>query len=202
MNAVKVVLCILFFAVSAQSKGWMATLNYNVAVPGQQMESFINNTSLLGFAIDARKFVSPKVSVGASLGHQVFYWKTGETVSLENGFFGTTQYKFLNTLPLMLSSHYHFTMSRNVHPYLGLNVGGYYGWQRAEMGIVVKEDRQWRWGLAPEFGVLFPVGAMHMNVGTKLSYLGLPGDAMLGDPREQLFMSIFVGLSFVDIQIR
>ncbi|MBN1480072.1 hypothetical protein EH223_19155 [candidate division KSB1 bacterium] len=202
MKAIKTVLLIFLFSVSVQSKGWMVTVNYNVAVPGQQMQPFIKNTSLLGFGLDARKLISPHISLGASFGHQVFYWKTSETASLENGFFGSTQYRFLNTLPLMLNSHYYFNLSNGIEPYLGLNCGGYYGWQRAEMGIVVKEDRKWRWGLAPEAGVLVPVGTMRMNIGTKLSYLGLPGESMLGDPRKQLFMSFYVGLSFFDFNWR
>jgi hypothetical protein len=166
------------------------------------MKPFIHNTSLLGFGLDVRKFVSSTVSVGASLGHQVFYWKTGESLSLENGFFGSTPYRYLNTLPLMLNSHYYLNLSNGFKSYLGLNIGGYYAWQRAEMGIVVKEDRQWRWGLAPEAGILLPVGAMHMNMGTKLNYLGLPGESTLGDPRKQLFISFFIGLSFVDVGSR
>lgn len=193
------VLVILALACAAQAKDWMATINYNVAVPGQQMKPYINNTSLLGFTLDARKFVSPAVSLGASLGHQVFYWRSSEIPSLENGFFSNTQYRFLNTLPFMLTAHYYFHMPNGMKPYLGAHVGGYYAWQRAEMGIVVQENRKWRWGIAPEAGVLIPVGAMHMNIGSKLSYLGLPGETSLGDPQKQLFMSFFVGLSFINV---
>ncbi|MBN1559385.1 hypothetical protein JW998_04000 [candidate division KSB1 bacterium] len=192
-------LLILALTMTTHAKDWLATINYNVAVPGQQMKPYINNTSLLGFGLDARKFVSPSVSLGASFGHQVFYWRSGEPASLENGFFTTTQYRFLNTLPFMLSSHYYFHLANGMKPYLGAHVGGYYAWQRAEMGIVVKEDRKWRWGIAPEAGVLIPVGTLHMNIGTKLSYLGLPGEALLGDPQRQLFMSFFVGLTFIDV---
>ena len=137
-----------------------------------------------------------------ALGHQVFYWKSHDPASLENGFFANTQYRFLNTLPFMMTTHYYFHMSNGLKPYVGANVGGYYAWQRAEMGIVVKEDRKWRWGLAPEAGMLIPVGTMHMNIGTKLSYLGLPGESSLGDPQKQLFMSFYVGLSFVDVNWR
>lgn len=202
MKALKVVLLFFLFSVSVQAKGWMVAVDYNIAVPGRQMQPYIKSTSLLGFGLDARKLVSPHISLGLSIGHQVFYWKTGETATLENGFFGTTRYRFLNTLPLMLNSHYYFRLLNNVEPYLGINVGGYYGWQRSEMGIVVKEDRTWRWGLAPEAGVCLPVGSMRMNIGTKLSYLGLPGEARLGDPRNQLFMSFYIGLSFFDFQWR
>ena len=196
MKATKLVLLMFVVALSAHAEGWMTTLSYNVAIPGQQMKPFISNPSLLGFALDARRIVSPHVSVGASLGHQVFYWKTGQAVSLENGFFGGTQYRFLNTLPFMLNSHYYFHLKNELRPYLGINLGGYYAWQRSEIGIVVMEGRQWNWGLAPEVGMLIPVGASNLNVGTKLSYLGLPGETTLGDPRQQLFASIYLGLSF------
>jgi len=199
MKAIKIVLLIFLFTISVQSKGWMTTLNYNVAIPGQQMKPLVNNPSLLGFSLDARKFVSPQFAIGASLGNQVFYWKSGEHVSLENGFLGGNQYHILNTLPVMLTSQYYFKMPNGFRPYVGLHFGGYYAWQRSEMGIVVMEDRKWHWGMAPEAGVLVPIGGSLINFGTKFSYIG---NTNLGDPQKQLFVSFYVGLSFVDVSWR
>lgn len=199
MKAIKIVLLIFLLTISVRSEGWMASLNYNVAIPGQEMKPQINNTSLLGFSLDARKFVSPQFAVGASLGNQIFYCKSNEPTSLGNNFLGGSQYHFLNTIPLMLTSQYYFNFAKSFKPYLGLNIGGYYAWQRSEKGLVVMEDRNWHWGVAPGAGVIVPVGATNMNFGTKFSYIS---DSNLGDPQKQLFISFYVGLSFVDVNWR
>ena len=192
----KTLLLILIFAATAFAKDWFFNISYNVAVPGQQMKPFITNTSFLGFGFDARRFVSAHVSLGGSVGHQVFYWKTDDPVTLQNGFFSGTQYRFMNTIPIMLNMHYYIGSTDRIRAYLGLNAGGTFAWQRSEMGIVVMEGRQWRWGLAPEAGVIVPVGQMNLNIGTKLNYLGLPGETTLGDPQKQLFFSLNLGLTF------
>ena len=192
----RVLLFIVVFATTASAGDWFYNISYNVAVPGRQMRPFINNTSFLGFNLDARKMVSPHASIGAAVGHQVFYWKTNEPMSLQNGFFSGTPYRFMNTIPLMVNSHYYIGNSDRIKPFVGLNAGGFYAWQRSEMGIVVMEGRRWRWGIAPEFGVIVPVGQMKVNIGTKLSYLGLPGESNLGDPQKQMFFSFNVGLAF------
>lgn len=199
MKAITVVLVIFLLAVSAQSKGWMASVDYHVAIPGQEMKPQINNPSLLGFSLDARKFISPQFAVGANLGNQVFYCKCHNASSLEDNFFGGSQYYFLNTIPLMLTSQYYFNFAKSFKPYLGLNVGGYYAWQRSEKGLVVMDDRKWHWGFAPGAGVLLPVAGTYMNMGTKISFIS---DSNLGDPQKQLFMSFYVGFSFADISWR
>lgn len=199
MKAIKVVLLIFLLAMSAKSEGWMASLNYNVAIPGQEMKPQINNPSLLGFSLNAHKFVAPQFAIGASLGNQIFYCKCNEPSTLEDNFFGGSRYQFLNTIPLMLTSQYYFNFAKSFKPYVGMNIGGYYAWQRSERGLVVMEDRNWHWGLAPEAGVIVPMGATNMNLGTKFSYIS---DTNLGDPQKQLFISFYVGLSFVDVNWR
>ena len=188
-------LLIAVFATTASAGDWFYNVSYNVAVPGQQMRPAINSTSFIGFNLDARKMISSNASIGAAVGHQVFYWKTNEPVSLQNGFFSGMPYRFLNTIPMMLNAHYYLGKSDRIKPYIGLNAGGFYAWQRSEMGIVVMEGRQWRWGAAPEAGVIVPVGRMKVNIGTKLSYLGFFGESSLGDPQKQLFFSFNVGLT-------
>ncbi len=185
---------ILLFTTAAFAGDWFYNVNYNVAVPGRQMRPFIHNTSFLGFGFDARKMVSTQTSIGASVGHQIFYWKTNEPVTLQSGFFSGSSYRFLNTIPAMLSVHHYFGRFDRIKPYLGFNAGGFFAWQRSEMGIVVMEGRQWRWGAAPEAGIIVPIGQMNVNIGTKLSYLGLPGGSGLGDSQKQLFFSFNVGL--------
>ena len=186
---------LVILTASASAGDWFYNMSYNVAVPGKQMRPLINNTSFLGVSFEARNMLSSHFSVGVSAGQQVFYWKTHEAVSLQNGFFSGAPYRFLNTVPVMLNAHYYMGGSSRIRPYIGLNAGGFYVWQRSEMGIVVMEGRQWRWGAAPEAGVIVPVGRMNVNLGTKLSYLGLPGESRLGDPQKQLFFSFNVGLT-------
>ena len=97
MKAIKITVLIFLLAVSARSEGWMASLNYNVAIPGQEMKPQINNPSLLGFSLDARKFIAPQFAVGASLGNQIFYCKSQTSTSIR---------QFFWRLAISLSQHH------------------------------------------------------------------------------------------------
>ena len=191
------VILILMLSISVGAQTWLMNLNYNIALPGSEMKQYINNPSLLGFSMDIRRFVSPNVTVGGSFGQQLFYWQHGGQLELESTQLKGSQFRFMNTFPLMVNSHFYFSDSGFVRPFLGLHLGGLYAWQRSEMGIVVKDGRQWQWGLAPELGVVFPVGTMTMNVGTKMSYLASPEGSSLGDPPNQLYFGFNVGVAFI-----
>ena len=191
------VILFLILSLSAGAQNWLMNLNYNIALPGSEMKQYINNPSFLGFSFDVRRFVSPSVTMGASFGQQLFYWQNSQQLELESTRLNGSQFRFMNAFPIMINSHFYFGDSGFVRPFVGLNMGGFYAWQRSELGIVVKEGRQWQWGVAPELGVMFPVGTMTMNVGTKMSYLATPHSSTLGDPPNQLYFGINVGVVFI-----
>lgn len=182
-------------SLQAWSQDWMMALNYNIAVPGKEMQSFINTPSLLGFSLDARKMVTPYLSVGGSFGQQLFFRQAGGAIGEEADFVGT-QIRFMNAFPVMLNAHVYLGDSSSLRPYAGINIGGFYAWQRAEMGVLVFEGRKWQWGVAPEAGVIFPVGRMDMNVAAKMNCLGQPCFSSMVNSEKNLYFSFNVGLIF------
>lgn len=184
----------LVLCASSWAQDWRMILNYNIAVPGKEMLPYINNTSVLGFSLDARRMVSPHVSVGGSLGQQLFYRQMGAEGPNAAGFLGA-QIRFMNAFPLMLNTHVYLGDSAGMRPYAGINVGAFYAWRRAEMGVFVFEGRNWQWGMAPEIGAIFPLGRADLNVAAKMNCIGQPCFSMVNSERN-FYMSINVGMVF------
>ena len=190
----KLILVLIILPLTIVAQEWLVKVDYNIGVPGQQIKSYIHNTSFLGFSVDARRMVSSNVSIGASMGHQAFYWKTQNHLDIENGLIFVNQYRFLNTLPIMLNSHYYLDQpSLPVKPYAGMSLGAYYIWKRSDAGIVVLDGRQWYWGLAPEIGFFLPVGSMRLNVSGRWNLLNLSSDAFIAAGQE-MFFSLNLGV--------
>jgi hypothetical protein len=196
MKAVWSIVIVFVLSVHAWSQDWIMALNYNIAVPGKKMQSFINNPSLLGFSLDARKMVTPYLSIGGSFGQQLFYWQTGNSLGIEQPAFIGSQIRFMNAFPLMINLHVYLGDSSRLRPYAGMNIGGFYAWQRSEMGVLVFEGRKWQWGMAPEIGAIFPVGRVDMTMAAKLNCIGCPRVSSVMDEAQQLYFSFNVGMIF------
>jgi len=182
-------------SVKLTAQPWLISMNYNIAFPGNEMSSYITNPSLLGFSLDVRHFIKPSISIGGSFGQQLFYWQTTAWGSMGLGLINS-QIRFMNTFPLMLNTHFYLKGPVGWKPYCGVNVGGYYEWNRSEVGIVVFEGRKWRWGLAPEAGVIFPLGRMNLNVGSRFNYLSASNSDIMAGVKNRFYMSMNIGIVF------
>jgi hypothetical protein len=135
---------------------WLWAPTWNIIVPEDTTAAFINETSLRGFSLEGRWFKTDYISYGLSLGWNVLDKKEFRTDNVAGGTITGTQFRYINTYPLLVNAHYYLGQWSLTRPFFGLNAGGYVVERRVEVGLLATEERKWQWGIAPEVGILFP----------------------------------------------
>jgi outer membrane protein W len=69
------------------------------------------------------------------------------------------QDRSLNVFPLLLDARYFIRLQREMRPFVGLGIGAYIITQRLDIGLSSYSTTEWHFGLAPEAGLLFPLGS-------------------------------------------
>jgi hypothetical protein len=67
-------------------------------------------------------------------------------------------FRYINSFPIMLNVFYHLGQPGNTNAYIGLNGGVYYIERRTEVSVYVIDQNNWHFGLAPEIGIVTPLG--------------------------------------------
>jgi hypothetical protein len=148
---------VMVFTLSGFAQQIFSGLSYNMGLTTGDTRDFVKDYSWRGFGFEIRNYKGNNVSFGASLSWNIFDEKTSELIRLEDGAISGTQIRTFNAFPLMLNAHYYVGNNFDaIRPYFGLNVGTYYITQRLEIGILAFEENNWHFGLAPEFGIVFP----------------------------------------------
>jgi len=132
---------------------------YNMGLPLSDTKDFTNTYSWRGMGLEFRKFTKPNMSVGLSLGWNVFHEEVNGTVDFSNGRGAATgnQDRTINAFPLMVGLQVYGGHEGSARPFIGVYGPGYYIEQRLDMGIYSFQDDGWNWGLAPEIGFLVPL---------------------------------------------
>jgi outer membrane protein len=184
--------------VRAQSN--LTAITYEISFPLSDTKDLVGKTSFIGFAIDARRFVQPNVTVGLSAALHVFDEKVDdELISLDGVFDGErnidlwgTQYRYINSWPLMGTVHYYLGNRRStVRPYVGTGVGFYAARRRLDIGLNTLAETKWQFGFAPEVGFLYDMGELNFIVKGSYNY-GLK----TGDVSALSYLKVGVGLAW------
>jgi hypothetical protein len=144
---------------------------YNTALPTGEMRDFITDFSWLGFTFESKWFIrgSDRLTLGFNLSWQSFYQRAQGTWTIENVTVTGTQQRYIDAVPIMLTSNIHF--GDWIRPYVGLQAGGAWVLQRLAVGINVYDESKWHWALAPNLGLLIPVGNIYLAVDSKYYYI-------------------------------
>lgn len=186
-------------SISAQN-GYSFTLSYTPSLPIGDVTDFSGDFSWRGIAADARFFVNDNVSVGFYTGWEVFRQESDGIVSeqVDLGDYTATisakQFRFTNTIPLLITSHFHWGDDGDARPYIGLGAGLYYITQRAEMGLYALEEKTTRFGLAPSVGVILPA-TYDASINLGLQYNQAFG---VDDYNAVSYLSFVIGLTWGD----
>lgn len=179
----------------------LTTLTYNIAYPAGDTRDFIDSTSFRGLEFNYRYFTSDRVSFGGSIGWNVFDQKRSEVVTIRtddfNGDISGTQFRYINTFPLMATAHYYAGDLDGAHLYLGGRAGLYYVEQRLELGTVAFETDGWQFGVVPEVGFIAPLSDSTKFI-ANFQY-NLPfssGEFLGGESRSWQYMGFNVGIAF------
>ena len=137
---------------------WMVT--YSVGLPLEDTKEYINKTSWLGFSIEGRQFVTTSMTLGISAGWQTFSQKAFQSSELgESTTVTGTQYRYQNIFPALATAHLYFGAPDDGKMYFGAGAGTYWIERKTEVGLYAFTEKNWHWGLAPEFGFVLPSGS-------------------------------------------
>ena len=154
-------LLVVFAMISASSFGQgMFGISYDIGVPVGGTSDYIGAPSFRGFGIEGRGFITDNISYGGSFNWATFYEEFGPEVWSVEGDTRTAygkQYRYINSFPLMATMHYYFGEWDATRIYAGAGIGAQKIDQRTDFGIYTINDKTWRFGIAPEVGVLIPV---------------------------------------------
>lgn len=174
-----IILAICFLGLSPLAKAQMLNLNYQISLPLNQVKDFTDRASFRGFDIEYHQFLGEKVSVGASIGWDVYYkdkdHATGNfSFKGSNNIYTITgnQYRYINFVPMLAVGRYYFTdKSSAVRPYIGLGLGTSWTERRLEVGQFSSTISRWQFAMAPEAGMYIPVSDQFaFNLGARYYY--------------------------------
>lgn len=177
------------------SYGPIWKLGYDVAIPaGDLSNNFISEAGWRGFSLKANWNVADNLSVGAYVGWNGFYEKDDrETYYGEEEAITGTRMKYLYTMPILATAQYVLYDNEGFNPYISFGAGPYFVQQTDQIGRFQSESKEWKFGLNPEIGVMFPFNidvGFFANVGYNVIFYNQRNISNLG------YMSISVGLYF------
>ena len=174
-------------------------LTWDIAIPGEGMSDYIDETSWAGMGIEIKKFLSKNTSVGFFFGWNVFDTRESGTFELENGHVSGTQVRNINSFPFTLNFHFYFP-GGSITPFIGLNAGAYYIFQKFQLGIMTIDNDNWHFGLAPEVGFEIPLSrSLAFLVSGKYNYAFASGEQINGDDGvDYQYYGINVGFTFMN----
>lgn len=179
----------------AKAQGMM-NISYDIGIPMGGTSDFIGQPSFRGFGLEGRVFLFDYLSYGGSFNWTVFYEETEpQEWPLEDGS-GTAygkQYRYINSFPLMATLHYYFGEWKTTRLYMGTGIGAQKINQRTDFGLYTDNEKDWRFGLAPEVGLLIPVSYnSSLNISAKYQYA-----VKTGKTDAVSYLSFKVGLAFM-----
>ncbi len=166
----------LGFSGFAQAKS-MLNLNWNMGLSIGSTNNIISKPSLSGLSFDLRVRVGDQVTIGGTLGWNLFFKDFGHVQEV-NGNTINSGYKrrYSSIVPIMFTVHYYFSRKRqvqpytfkdivpgNVRPYIGLGIGGYMITARDLMGNSSVSNNFYHFGLQPEIGIMYLFGNINNN---------------------------------------
>ena len=186
---------VLLFAArgSASAQDWLWGLAYGFAVPAGNTQDFADDFSWRNFTVEARRIDENRnMSFGFNASWNVFFEKSNRTSVLPNvpGSVTGTQYRYLNSWPLLVSAHHYFGHPYRPRPYVGINLGGYIIEERIEIGLVAAHETNLHFGGAPEIGITYPRG-------NQIWWLGARYHAIMkaGNVPDQNYLTVSLGVT-------
>ncbi|HET9235368.1 MAG TPA: hypothetical protein VFP10_14640 [Candidatus Eisenbacteria bacterium] len=152
---------LLVLAGSAAAQEWLWGLSYGFSVPTGNTKDFTDDFSWRNINLEGRRIdENRKMSLGLIASWNVFFEKSNRTSELLSvpGSVTGTQYRYINSWPILANAHYYFGEPYGVRPFVGINLGAYIIEARTEIGLVAAAETNVHFGGAPEIGLAVPRG--------------------------------------------
>ncbi|AZQ64335.1 hypothetical protein EI427_19590 [Flammeovirga pectinis] len=132
-------------------------ISYNMALPSNS--STITDASFRGGNLEYRHFLNDNLSIGASIGFNYFNQNFGnKTFSSENSAISGETYENSTSLSTLATAHYYLGNLGGIRPYAGVGIGAAGTYFTSQVGGVAVSDQYWGFAVAPEVGVIVPLG--------------------------------------------
>lgn len=185
---------VLVFASNANSQS-LTTIAYSMGLGTGDQGDYASTFSGRGFTLDYRKLVQPNLGVGVYGGWNVFYdERPYDTYTVENISVSGKQYRYVNSVPLMVAADYYLSPGDDLNPFIGLGVGTIYNERATDMGIYRVNQEAWSFGFTPQVGFIYSLNR-YAGISVAAKYnMGLAAgdfDAM------QSYLSFNIGYVFM-----
>jgi len=154
-------IAVMSWGAQAQNGSFLWT--YEMALPitnstnNNPDQAYIETFSWRGMGMEWRSEYSLNMSYGFSTAWQVFYEaRVDESFETENGAIITgNQYRYINTIPLVLTGQYKLTPGKIWESWIGGGIGTHWYKSRTQMGLFSAETNSWNFAIDPEIGVIY-----------------------------------------------
>ncbi len=157
MNAKKYILLFILVIFSidiyAQDK---INLQYSIATPLSDSKDYISPTSWRGLLFEYEHYLVSNISIGIQTGWHTFYEeKSRSTYPLNDGAITSKQFRYLNSVPIMITGKYYFSETTStLTPFCALGMGTNHLTKRTDNGLYTTKYKNWTFALKPEVGTL------------------------------------------------
>jgi hypothetical protein len=130
-------------------------VTYDISIPTANTNTFIPNTSLLGFGLDARKLSHTGYSYGITFHWNSFKASGADQITDNSGDGISYKDRTMDAFPILVSGHYFFGESTSrFRPLIGGNIGTYFFITRQYTDQEYRMLKTWHFGLAPDIGFM------------------------------------------------
>ena len=202
MKKILIIIAVFISTASFAQRSYWA-FNYEMSFAAGEQADYVGDPSFRGWGIDGRGFLTQNMSVGGSFSWEVFdqIYRNLPPYELNvkdevNASISGVQYRFINTLPIMVNAHYYLGKDGALRPYAGLSIGTAYTEQRTDIGLYSIYAKGWGFAVQPEIGVVIPFGltGTGLNVAGKFRYTTKGGDTTIPIS----FFTLAIGMAFVN----
>lgn len=146
-------------------------VSYSMASPSNGMSNYMSNASFTGGNIEYRQFLNNNLSVGFNFGMNTFNQGNGyKTYHGEQGAISGEEFRDFASLSTYATVHYYFGEKGGIRPYVGMGIGASGQYFDNQIGGVLVTDQYWSFSIAPEVGVLAPLGDSGISLLSNVKY--------------------------------
>jgi len=167
----------LLLSSGAQAQQWYWGMSYGVSFTISDTKDFTDDTSWRNWGVDLLAIVNPNTTVGVSFNWNVFNEITPTVSSISGIEIAGTQFRFINSLPFLVTFREYLGTPGGARPFIGVGVGPHLVKQRVDVGLFTISENTWHFGVAPEVGLLMPLGpTVSWFADVKYNYAASAGD--------------------------
>lgn len=189
------IFCSLFLTTKsyAQQESYMS-LQYAVSFGSGDLGDYISTASWRGILMEYRAPVSTNLMLGVDLGWNVFYErKDYDTYSVGTESLSGIQYRYQNTVPILVSADYLILSESPLKPYVGFGIGTIFNERTTDMGMYRWVENPWQFALKGELGVLYELSYRNSVKFAAKYYNGFKTNSLDG----QSYFSLSLGMAWV-----